>query len=293
MWTGWHFVTVTITRRDDCARAALFLHGNGNSWHIPHVSSEKLSLRYPRVEYSTCFPSRCTRCHAQGSRQLRYRGETAPGGCWHRMCSPGGDSPRDRHGHRASPWSRQGERHPACWGTQFWCVLSTVVLCSEAAGAGRAALTCGACRSPWFATAGAYQMGRDSQLGRGAEQAGPDPATALTHNLTGSVHFKLQNLSFSYVSFMNARQCFRHISSVRFLSFIRFPSEQINPLALLPFLACQRVTRSSASEGPCEEQGGQSCELPCPAKSPLKDRMAVQSIIKSLKMKMKQAHIFC
>lgn len=209
------------------------------------------------------------------------------------VSSPGGDSPRDRHGHRASPWSRQGERHPACWGTQFWCVLSTVVLCSEAAGAGRAALPYGACRSPWFATAGAYQMGRDSQLVRRAEQAGPDPATALTHNLTGSVHFKLQNLSFSYVSFMNARQCFAtfHLSDFSVLS--AFPSEQINPLTLLPFLACQRVTRSSASEGPCEEQGGQSCELPCPAKSPLKDRMAVQSIIKSLKMKMKQAHIFC
>lgn len=64
---------------------------------------------------------------------------------------------------------------------------------------------------------------RDSQLGRRAEKAGSDPATPLTCNLTESIHFKLQNSSFSYFSSMNARQCFCHISSIRFLRFTHFP----------------------------------------------------------------------
>lgn len=66
---------------------------------------------------------------------------------------------------------------------------------------------------------------RDSQLSRRAEKVRSDPATALTRNLTDCVHFKLRNSSFSYFSFTNARQCFCHISYIRFLSFTHFASE--------------------------------------------------------------------
>lgn len=50
----------------------------------------------------------------------------------------------------------------------------------------------------------------------------------------------------------------------------------------------------SASKRPCEEESANSCEVPCLVKSQMKDRMAVQGIIKSLKIKIttRQACIF-
>lgn len=78
---------------------------------------------------------------------------------------------------------------------------------------------------------------RDSQLSHKAEKGrGLDPAITLTCSLTDSIYFKVQNFSLSYFSLWMLESVFHlshfihHISSIRFLSCIKFPSGKIKPL---------------------------------------------------------------
>lgn len=59
---------------------------------------------------------------------------------------------------------------------------------------------------------------------------------------------------------------------------------------MLPFLTCKWMSRS-ALERWCDDNVGSSCEVPRLVKSQMKDMMAVQSIMKSLKIKIATRHV--
>lgn len=59
---------------------------------------------------------------------------------------------------------------------------------------------------------------------------------------------------------------------------------------MLPFLTCKWMSRS-ALERCCDDNVGSSCEVPHLVKSQMKDMMAVQSIMKSLKIKIATRHV--